>query len=133
MSIETLSDTPTSLPARPSKQRKHPLHNITPDEISQASSLASRCLREREKDNSLRIRFKNISLSEPPKALLLPYLDAEAAGVAPRDRPYVPRCVEVVYAFHNEQKFGHLVVSLDSQTEVDFKPALKGQHSSMDR
>ncbi|KFZ03572.1 hypothetical protein V502_10836 [Pseudogymnoascus sp. VKM F-4520 (FW-2644)] len=113
---------------------KHPLQNITASEIVQASEIALRYLREQEKLNpSTNVRFKNISLNEPPKALLLPYLEAEAAGVPEHQRPYIPRCIELVYAFYNEQEFGQMVVNLDTNTEVHYNPAMKGQHSSMDR
>lgn len=113
---------------------KHPLQNITASEIVQASKIALRYLREKEKLNpSANVRFKNISLNEPPKALLLPYLEAEAAGVPEHQRPYIPRCIELVYAFYNEQEFGQMVVNLDTNTEVHYNPAMKGQHSSMDR
>lgn len=117
----------------PDNTKRHPLHNITPAEVLRASRIALQRIRERENSPTRHVRFKNISLSEPPKALLLAYLDAEACGVPIEDRPYIPRCVEVVYAMDCEKKFGTMVVSLDSGTETEFKPALKGQHSSMDR
>ena len=115
------------------KNRKHPLHFITPDEISTASKIALRCLRERENNSDLQIRFKSISLHDPPKKLLLPYLDAEASGVLAADRPYVPRCLDCVYAFDNERHFGTITVSIDADCEVAYDRAKKGQHTSFDR
>lgn len=79
------------------------------------------------------IRFKNISLHEPPKKFLLPYLDAEAAGVPLSQRPYVPRCLEVIWSAENERIARESVISLDAGIEVfRLKPAA-GQHSSFDR
>ncbi|KAI9740772.1 MAG: hypothetical protein M1818_004737 [Claussenomyces sp. TS43310] len=115
------------------KIRQHPLLNIKASEIAKASKIALRCIRKWRNEPALEVRFKNVSLNEPPKALLLPYLDAEAAGVQISERAYIPRCVELVYAFDNEQSFGQIVVSLDTESEVEFKQADKGQHSSMDR
>ncbi len=129
----------TESPRHPSEGQKvglarhHPLRNITAAEIRKASAIGLRCLRERENDQTLEVRFKNVSLQEPAKALLLPYLNAEASGVPVRERPYIPRCVELVYAFNHERNFGQLIVDLDTSTEVRFRPAMKGQHSSMDR
>lgn len=117
----------------PPIQRKHPLHNVTPTEISQASSIALSHIRQQKDDPNLRVRFKNISLHEPPKALLLPYLDAEAADVTWSERPFVPRCISLIYACHNEREFGEIVVSLDGNSVVGIDMAGRGMHSSMDR
>lgn len=113
--------------------RKHPLLNITSDEIRRASEIALRCIRAREKNSTLAIRFKNLSLHEPPKATLLPYLDAEAAGVPANARPFVPRCIEIVYSTENERNVFETKISLDSETEFGLDKAAYGQHSAIDR
>ena len=109
--------------------RCHPLHFITPFEISIASSIVKDAL----KSAGTSIRFKNISIHEPPKALLLPYLNAEAQGVSIRERPFVPRCLDVIWSSGNERKTTESVVSLDSNTIVDQSNALSGQHGPLDR
>lgn len=113
--------------------RKHPLLNISKEEVLRASKIALRCVRARENNKTLEVRFKNISLHEPAKAVLLPYLNAEAAGVPIHKRPFVPRCVEVVYSAENEQIICESIISLDSETECGLTKAGKGQHSSIDR
>ena len=119
-----------SLAARP-----HPLHSITSTEIAKAAALLKSILSKRDAVEGItsKLRFKNISIQEPPKALLLPYLDAEAAGVPIDQRPFVPRCVAVVWSSNNERNVVESVVSLDAGCEVDQTRATYGQHSSIDR
>lgn len=112
--------------------RPHPLHSITAPEITQAASTLKAILRERHGE-SFTFRFKNISIHEPPKALLLPYLDAEAAGTPLHQRPFVPRCVDIVWSADNERTLCQSTISLDTLTEIDRIKAEKGQHSSLDR
>ena len=113
----------------------HPLHIITDDEISRASAIVTRLVKEQDKADGTKthIRFKNISLHEPPKALLLPYLDAEAAGRPPSERPFVPRCVGVIWSPENERKITESIVSMDSNTEVGRIHTAYGQHGPIDR
>jgi primary-amine oxidase len=115
--------------------QSHPLHIITDDEISRASAIVTRLVQEQDKANGTKthIRFKNISLHEPPKALLLPYLDAEAAGRPLSERPFVPRCVDVIWSSENERKITESIVSMDSNAEVGRMHASYGQHGSIDR
>lgn len=115
--------------------RPHPLHSITGSEISRASAIITDLV---SKDDTARgtqskLRFKNISQHEPPKALLLPYLDAEAAGVPIDQRPFVPRLVDVIWTTDNERNVVESTVSMDSNTVVGQTKAAQGQHSSLDR
>lgn len=112
--------------------RSHPLHPITAPEITQAASALKAIVRERHGE-SFAFRFKNISIHEPAKALLLPYLDAEAAGIPLKQRPFVPRCVDVVWSSDNERTVRQSTISLDTLTEIGRIEAEKGQHSSLDR
>ncbi|CAG9951040.1 unnamed protein product [Clonostachys rosea f. rosea IK726] len=112
--------------------RPHPLHSITAEEITKASTLLKAILRERHGPD-FKFRFKNVSIQEPPKALLLPYLDAEAAGVDTRYRPFVPRCADIVWTSSHERTLCQSTISLDSFTEVGRIQAAPGQHSSLDR
>lgn len=112
--------------------RPHPLHSITSAEITQASQSLKNILREKH-GRELVIRFKNVSISEPPKALLFPYLEAEAKGVPAHQRPYVPRCADVVWVSDNERNLCESTISLDTGKEVKRVTAAKGQHSSLDR
>lgn len=112
--------------------RPHPLHSITASEISHAAWILTKILKDKN-GPEFRFRFKNISISEPPKALLLPYLNAEAAGTPPQLRPYVPRCVDLVWTYDNERNLCESKVSLETQEEVRRVVALPGQHSPLDR
>lgn len=128
MSAQTISP---SEPVAPGIIRAHPLHSITAAEITQASTIIRKLVEEA--DLTGKLRFKNISQTEPPKALLLPYLDAEAAGVPVNERSFVPRCVDVIWAINNERDVFETTVSLDTNTTVSQSKALPGQHSSLDR
>lgn len=79
-----------------------------------------------------KVHFKNVSLHDPPKALLLPYLDAEAAG-STKNLPYVPRCVDIVWSTDNGRQVAESVVSLDSQTVIAEDYMAKGQQGPNDR
>lgn len=115
--------------------RPHPLLSITGPEITKASAIIRKIVEDTDAANGTetKLRFKNISQHEPPKALLLPYLNAEAAGVPANQRPFVPRCVDVVWATNNERDVYETTVSLDTSTVVSQSKALPGQHSSLDR
>lgn len=115
--------------------RPHPLHSITDAEITGASAIVRKVVQEIDATNGTqsKLRFKNISQHEPPKSLLLPYLDAEAAEVPTEQRPFVPRCVDVIWTINNERDIFESTVSLDSGTIVSQSKTLPGQHSSLDR
>ncbi|KAL1297654.1 hypothetical protein AAFC00_006209 [Neodothiora populina] len=115
--------------------RPHPLHSITASEVSAASAIVRELVQQSDKANGTqsKLRFKNISQHEPPKSILLPYLDAEASGIPVDQRPFVPRCVDVVWAINNERDIYETTVSLDAKTVVSQSKALPGQHSSLDR
>lgn len=113
-------------------RKPHPLHNITAAEIRRASEMVTRIVHRKESP-SYPIRFKHIALQEPPKALLLPYLDAENAGVPIAARPFVPRLVSVVYHRADDaREAGEIIVSLDSEIEVGWSGPGKGQHAAFD-
>lgn len=101
--------------------RNHPLHNLTEDEIARASSILKKHIQQKEASTGTKtdIWFKNVSLSEPPKAILLPYLDAEAAGAPASQRPFVPRCLEIIWSSENTKHVFVSIVSLDSNTVVE--------------
>jgi primary-amine oxidase len=115
------------------EDRAHPLHSITGSEILKASAIIRKLVEDSNIASSSTLRFKNVSQHEPPKALLLPYLNAEALGVPPSQRPFVPRCADVVWTIHNEREVYETTVSLDTRTVVSQSKALPGQHSSLDR
>jgi primary-amine oxidase len=113
-------------------RRLHPLHDISAAEIRRAAEIVTRIHREKH-GPSCSIRFKNISLREPPKALLVPYLEAESSGVPAVARPFVPRLVSVIgHPMDNVRDFFEIIVSLDSGTEVDRITPKPGQHASFD-
>jgi len=110
--------------------RPHPLNFLSAEELSQASAILKRILADQNIQN---FRFKNVSLKEPPKALLFPYLEAEATGMPVSQRPFVPRLVEIGWSIDNERKLNESIMSLDSNSEVRRISAKHGQHSSFDR
>ena len=71
-------------------KRHHPLGPLTGDEIIQASDLVKKCWGETA------LQFKVITLQEPVKTELIPYLAAERAG---ETTPHIDRRAFVVYYF----------------------------------
>jgi primary-amine oxidase len=114
-------------------ERRHPLKGLTPDETRLAAAILKKAIQEKEGGSSDNIRFQHITLDEPPKALLLPYLDAESAGVEPSKRPWVPRCARITWSHVHERQDSETVVSLDTDakvvTHVDYKAP---QHNGLD-
>ena len=108
--------------------RTHPLRNITDVEIKRSTSLLKNILEAQTAIPLEGLRFKNVSLHEPPKHLLLHYLDAEAAGTPVASRPFVPRCVEIVWSTRNESIVKESIISLDTGREVSRSGPAKGQH-----
>ena len=105
---------------------------ISDDEISRATTILLAIL-SKDGTSTKALRFKNISLHEAPKALLLPYLDAEAARVPAHKRPFVPRCVDLIWSTHNESTVKESTISLDTGVEVSRTGPKRGQHGSYDR
>jgi primary-amine oxidase len=116
----------------PNTQLDHPLRFLTDGEIRSASSVLLRQIQE-DGASTAKIHFKNISLHEPKKQFLFPYLEAEAKGVPPEQRPYVPRCVDIIWSSDNGRNVAESTVSLDSMTVVGQSHTRKGQHGPNDR
>lgn len=73
MSLQTETSAPAAVPAK--QEISHPLSPITASEITHASQL----IRGLWPANT-NLQFKAITLEEPPKAQVLPYLEAEHTG-----------------------------------------------------
>lgn len=92
MSLEQI---PTSLPLIGGQKtpQQHPLGPLTATEIRQSSSLIKALW-----PSSTNIQFKAITLQEPNKAELVPFLDAEHAG---KQTPTIDRRSFVNYYLRN--------------------------------
>jgi primary-amine oxidase len=113
--------------------RIHPLKGLTSDEIKYAAAILTKIQQAKSRDSARSVRFQHITLSEPPKALLLPYLDAENAGVTLSKRPWVPRCARITWSQLNERRDCETIVSLDTELEVAHLDAKAPQHHGLDR
>lgn len=113
----------------------HPLRLLKDSEIRLASSILIDHIRslDEKSGSQTHLHFKNISLHDPPKALLLPYLDAEASGISSEQRPYVPRCVDIVWQTEAGRNVTESTISLDSRSVISESHAGKGQHGPNDR
>jgi primary-amine oxidase len=86
---------PSTLPFVGGKKAtiQHPLGPLTSDEISESASLIKGLW-----PSNTNIQFKTITLQEPSKADLVPFLEAEHAG---QQTPAVERRSFVVYYIRN--------------------------------
>ena len=91
MSTEQISYAPMAAPAK--QIPAHPLCPITATEIKRSADLV-RSLYPAKTD----LRFKAITLEEPEKAQLVPYLDAEHNGAR---LPHIDRKIFVCYYIRN--------------------------------
>lgn len=90
MSTESVS----SFPVRPATQTAvHPLAPLSGDEIKAASAIVQNAWPQ-----GTNLHFKAVTLEEPPKAEVVPYLEAEHSG-APR--PNIRRKAFVNYYIRN--------------------------------
>lgn len=117
----------------PQVERVHPLRALSENEILKASAIAKRIFQEKINDAQKEIRFKHITLSEPPKSFLMPYLDAESDGVSVSERSFVPRCAHVIYSVPGEPGFTDSIISLDTESEVTSVVSKEGDHTGFDR
>ncbi|KAI7370811.1 putative copper amine oxidase [Hortaea werneckii] len=104
-----------------------PLDPLTPEEISRAASIVRPNFGRQDNLN-----FRVITLQEPPKAVLAPYLDNERCGKPKGSPPIRHARVEVVLSDddHNHALFG-LLVDLD-KNRVAAKQHVPGKHSYID-
>ncbi|KAK7700571.1 hypothetical protein SLS57_012052 [Botryosphaeria dothidea] len=101
MSTESVS----SLPVRSATQTAtHPLAPLSGDEIKAASAII-----QSSWPNGTNLHFKAVTLEEPPKAEVIPYLDAEHSG-APR--PSIRRKAFINYYIRNTNKYHEAIVDL---------------------
>ncbi|TIA57557.1 hypothetical protein D6C77_06083 [Aureobasidium pullulans] len=99
----------TSLPVRTSKQSvTHPLAPLSAQEIQAASSLIYNQWPE-----NTDLQFKVITLNEPAKAEMVPYLEAEFQG---QRLPSIDRRVMVAYYIRKTNKLHEAVVNLSTST-----------------
>ncbi len=106
----------------PTSASKHPLDPLTADEIIQVSSL----LKTKSPDKSL--HFKIITILEPPKAQLRPFLIAERNGGT---QPRPPRKASSLYYHLGTADLFLAEVNLDTSSVDSIKklaPELHGQN-----
>jgi primary-amine oxidase len=101
----------TSLPFVGGKKDKaspqHPLGPLTANEISESATLIKALW-----PSNTNIQFKTITLQEPTKAELLPFLEAEHAG---RQTHVIERRSFVVYYLRNTVSLQSLIIVLQGR------------------
>lgn len=107
-----------------SESKVHPLDPLNPVEIT----LAAAIIRSAYPPGSP-IRFKAITLDEPSKALVLPYLDAEHEGLK---LPAVPRTAYVLYVMVNTHKTFEAIVDITTGKLVSNAQIPEDCHAAAD-
>ncbi|PQE19221.1 primary-amine oxidase protein [Rutstroemia sp. NJR-2017a BBW] len=99
---------PVSIPLVGGKKTKttseHPLGPLTASEIIQSSKIVKGLW-----PSATSLQFKSITLQEPSKADLVPYLTAEHSG---KQLPDVPRRSFVIYYIRNTDKLHEAIINL---------------------
>ena len=111
--------------AKSTTTRVHPLDPLTPDEITSAAAI----LRSSYLADSP-IHFKAVTLDEPPKQLVLRFLDAEHNGSI--TLPNVPRTAYVLYVMLNTRKTFEAIVDLMAQKVVSNSQIPSDCHAAAD-
>jgi len=107
----------------PIKAKMHPLDPITAEEITQVSTL----LKAKTSDKSL--HFKLITISEPPKSILRPFLAAERNGSTPSQ---IPRLASALYYHRGTADLFLAEVNLDTNSVHDVKKVDSHFHGQND-
>ncbi|KAI4244876.1 MAG: hypothetical protein L6R40_002782 [Gallowayella cf. fulva] len=90
-----------------SRVSAHPLSPLTSSEITNAVQLVQGLY-----PSNTSLQYKTVTLEEPKKAALVPYLDAEHNG---RRKPSIDRRAFVAYYIRNTDKFHEAIVNLSRQ------------------
>ncbi|KAL9098140.1 MAG: hypothetical protein Q9163_006145 [Psora crenata] len=101
---------------------QHPLCPLTPSEIEKSAELVRSIY-----PATPEIHFKTITLEEPEKALLVPYLEAEHAG---RRTPRIDRRAFVSYYIRNTDKLHEATINL-SRHQVESNVRLPSQYHAL--
>ncbi|KAH7627784.1 copper amine oxidase [Sordaria sp. MPI-SDFR-AT-0083] len=118
----TASNGPPDAP--PPAYQSHPLGPLSASEITQSSSLIKTSW-----PSGTEIHFKIITLLEPAKAQLMPYLVAERAGQTPLD---IDRRAFVVYSLRGTHNVHEAVVNLTKNTIESNAKLGPFQHANSD-
>ena len=110
--------------ASPPAYQSHPLGPLSASEITQSSSLIKTSW-----PSGTEIHFKIITLLEPAKAQLMPYLVAERAGQTPLD---IDRRAFVVYSLRGTHNVHEAVVNLTKNTIESNAKLGPFQHANSD-
>jgi primary-amine oxidase len=98
MSTESITSGPTVLPTR--TPTPHPLAPLSAAEIAAAADLVRSIW-----PAQTNLHFKVITLEEPPKAQVIPYLEAERSG---KPIPDIPRKAFINYYLRNTVSALHM-------------------------
>ncbi|KAM0756094.1 primary amine oxidase [Meredithblackwellia eburnea MCA 4105] len=101
----------------------HPLATLRPDEMATISRVV------KEFNSHKQVQFRRVLLSEPPKALVVPYLKAELAGS--RLPPLPPRYGQALFYFKGETPFMEARVDISNQ-RIMSQRVLEGMHGPGD-
>ncbi|KAL9083019.1 MAG: hypothetical protein Q9159_006038 [Coniocarpon cinnabarinum] len=99
--------TETALPVRTKLQAPHPYAPLSADEIVNASTLL-----KTQWPEGTDIQYKTITLAEPPKLEVIPYLEAERAG---KTVPSLGRKAFINYYLRKTTKLHEAVINLSEQ------------------
>lgn len=97
----------TTLPVRTKARTQHPYAPLSTTEIVNASSLM-----KAKWPQGTDLQFKMVTLAEPPKKDVLPYLEAERTGTS---LPHIDRVAFVSYYLRKTTKFFEAYVNLTTQ------------------
>jgi primary-amine oxidase len=102
----------------------HPIDQLTPAELK----TCVRILRQHHKGKTLHI--KAVNNEEPPKSILVPYLEAEKAGI-PIAPP--PRIGYAIYYVMEDKRAEELWIDIAKEQIIKFKAFPVGSHPPMDQ
>ncbi|KAJ5082631.1 hypothetical protein N7532_011674 [Penicillium argentinense] len=104
----------------------HPFDPLTPREIAKAAIITKR------EFHGTNLNFRVITLKEPPKGEMIPFLEKEHQGQPPTPRPSRAARVQVIARGPSgSNDLIEIIVDLDNDSVLEKKPLL-GKHSYID-
>ncbi|KAI9826484.1 MAG: hypothetical protein M1819_007333 [Sarea resinae] len=106
-------------------QYPHPLDPATAKELTIASDVIKKAY-----GGDVLLHFKAAGLEEPPKALMVRYLEAEHAGL---NSPLVPRCIFIMWYIKRTPRLFEAIVDVGTREIIHHKEMPRDFHGPVDR
>lgn len=104
--------------------RHHPLDQLTVQELQTCVDIIVK------QHKGKKLHIKSVNMEEPPKSLVVPYLQAEKSKLP---LPHIPRIGYALYYVMDDKRAEELWIDLDENKIIKYNTLPKGVHPPMDQ